>query len=435
MTPDFLIDKVLRAASRKVRQVKNFKNESYFADPVHMSIEEHNVLPQLIKIYTRVANRWLQDRLSGKKDFGTNLNEIVLYDGVAGIPIALRNAFDSRVYKDKIKQTIMLSKKLLSKYMDDTKQPTLSSGLFFGLDGIMLGNTLINEMLDIQSKKHSAGSKDSIKENTAISSRDFGYVDLISGEIGTALKRILALDMMGEGKIPINRNIIQKLSSDYQLISRRCLDKENSANEIFFGLAHGLAGVVYYLGECYSMKHDSKIGDLCLKYSDLVYQISSKKKNVCMVPVSTKNDKYRNYWCHGNPGVAISFIKAYENLHEKRYSNYIIAILNGIDEITVRNVNGLSLCHGFAGVGETYLRAAGALDDSKWLSKASEMLQIILLLMGYDGIKFVMRTKGLKYVYNEDEIVGLMTGLGGIVRFSVDYFLRDSISPAMTYPV
>lgn len=187
------------------------------------------------------------------------------------------------------------------------------------------------------------------------------------------------------------------------------------SGEILSGFAHGVAGIVYFLAEYAYRKNDSNIWDVVtrstnwLQKEGMMHQQGRQK--VITWPYSNQNFSRWHWWCHGGPGISLTFIRLYELTGEIRYANLARKALN-IHPVNLRYPN-LSQCHGLSGLGEIYLEAYRVLGDEEWFDRAQVLAKFIYALK---------RTtpSGELYWLAEDPHVAtadLMVGNSGILHF------------------
>jgi lantibiotic modifying enzyme len=184
---------------------------------------------------------------------------------------------------------------------------------------------------------------------------------------------------------------------------------------IYYGFAHGSAGILYFLLEYSKFRDERKILNALNKGLQSILRVSIANGNGQIYwPIGTSDESVRFWWCHGSPGISLLFLKLYETGYEKEMANTTKSILNGIPKKTLSpspSMN-LSICHGLSGLGEIYLTASRILNESVWYERALEIGKIIQLLAKDH------RKSGISW-YSEPQnpAIALWTGQLGIIHF------------------
>ncbi len=128
-------------------------------------------------------------------------------------------------------------------------------------------------------------------------------------------------------------------------------------------------------------------------------------------PLSTSDRHRWRWWCHGAPGIALTFLKLYEHTREERHPELARRALRS-DRADIRYAN-LSQCHGLSGLGEIYLEAARVLGERYWHEQAQSIADDLLSLARQD------RDGSLSWLVEDPYLAtgDLMVGYSGVLHF------------------
>jgi lantibiotic modifying enzyme len=180
----------------------------------------------------------------------------------------------------------------------------------------------------------------------------------------------------------------------------------------YTGFAHGTAGIVYFLCEYAALfEHSGAVNAARLGAEWLVHQGQPARSGMALYwPTQVGGDEVWRWWCHGAPGIALSFLKLFELTADERYANIAQRALYS-HPIDVRYSN-LSQCHGLSGLGEIYLEASRVLGERRWLDRA-ERIGNVLLQLGRQA------SGGVTWLVEDpfSPTADLMVGCGGVAHF------------------
>jgi len=190
--------------------------------------------------------------------------------------------------------------------------------------------------------------------------------------------------------------------------------------KIFTGFAHGVAGIIYFLSE-----HVRRTGDNCSKDGlqkgiDWLIKTSeiNEEENSIEWPYSLDStSKEWKWWCHGAPGIALSFLRLYELDKLPLYKEIAIKCLN-VHPKKIQCIN-LSQCHGLTGLGEIYLEAYRVLQQAEWKERAQHISVTLYNLRNEKDNGWVWPVQDPKFITSD-----LMTGCSGVVHFYLRLFLE-----------
>ncbi|HEY3052146.1 MAG TPA: lanthionine synthetase LanC family protein [Thermoanaerobaculia bacterium] len=185
---------------------------------------------------------------------------------------------------------------------------------------------------------------------------------------------------------------------------------EGISGHILPGFAHGVAGIAFFLGEW--TRHDSSgsVRDAWFKALEWLINHAKRTNGALEWRFSDLNPEPWRWWCHGSPGVALTFLQAFAITGNARYRDVARRALRALPA-RVRFAN-LSQCHGMSGLGEIYLEAAAILGKREWYRRAIEIAAVLLALRRDDGHLATWLTEDPNVPTSD-----LMVGAGGIVHF------------------
>jgi serine/threonine protein kinase len=197
---------------------------------------------------------------------------------------------------------------------------------------------------------------------------------------------------------------------------------EGISGETLTGFAHGVSGIVYFLAE-YDRRFDSK--KACNAWQSGVEWITKQAipgdgGKYLEWPYSDQKKKRWKWWCHGSPGIALLFLRLYEQTKSPEYAEIATKALQ-VHPTDILYPN-LTLCHGLSGLGEIYLEAARVLGEHSWLDRAQKVANTLFQLRH--------ETKNGSVIWLAEDphnaTADLMVGAGGVLHF----FLRLSLFPS-----
>jgi lantibiotic modifying enzyme len=97
-------------------------------------------------------------------------------------------------------------------------------------------------------------------------------------------------------------------------------------------------------------------------------------RGVLSWPISAGGTERWVWWCHGSIGIAVLFLRLYEQTGEVQFAEIARRALRAHPPEFL-SVN-LSQCHGYSGVGEVYLEAYRLLGERRWQLRVQTMLHV-----------------------------------------------------------
>jgi Lanthionine synthetase C-like protein len=200
----------------------------------------------------------------------------------------------------------------------------------------------------------------------------------------------------------------------------------------FTGFAHGVAGIVYFLAE-YSRRFNSNDAYRAWKSGAdwLIGQARPSEDGLSLNwNYSSSDDSCWKWWCHGSPGIALTFLRLYEQTGKEEYAEVAARALS-VHPIDLRYSN-LSQCHGLSGIGEIYLEAGRVLRDLQWDKRADSIANVIV------NLRHEKSSGAMTWLVEDTNFptADLEVGSGGVLHFLLRIFQRDRIGcPLMLNPI
>lgn len=200
---------------------------------------------------------------------------------------------------------------------------------------------------------------------------------------------------------------------------------DGMSGETLSGFAHGVAGMVYFLA-AYARHFPAsaassawQAGAEWLIGQALPADSPGKNAHALEWVYSDRQPTRWQWWCHGSPGIALTFLRLCEQTGDTRFADIAQHALL-VHPADIRYGN-LSQCHGLSGLGEIYLEAARVLGDEQWSARAGSIADTLYHLgrQAADGT--------LTWLVEDPHMptADLMVGAGGVVHFFLRRALRD----------
>jgi serine/threonine protein kinase len=246
-------------------------------------------------------------------------------------------------------------------------------------------------------------------------SGDLDWPDITHGAAGQGVAALYCADAMGWPELAelshrCSRYLLDAQSSDGSWKMPEGV--EGMSGETLTGFAHGVAGIVYFLAQHGWRFPDAEVHAAWTRAADwLERQAVPGTDGNWLWPYSDRHKQQWRWWCHGSPGIALTFLHLFEVTGEERWRLTANRTLR-VHPVQIRHGN-LSQCHGLSGLGEIYLEAYRVLGDSEWIERATAVAdQLIALRRELD------RTC-ITWLVEEPHgpTADLMVGSGGVIHF------------------
>ena len=180
------------------------------------------------------------------------------------------------------------------------------------------------------------------------------------------------------------------------------------------GYAHGVAGIVYFLARHSALRDQAASLDAAEQGALWLYDNATPDGNGSGLKwtMHAETDEAWTWWCHGSPGIAITFLALYQATKNDLYAGTARASLRSLMErqTPIRN---LSQCHGVAGIGEILRQGGEVLKDSDFLRCSDELAGTL----AHIGRRFNDSTTAWRVESLYHHEADLMTGNAGVIHF------------------
>jgi len=152
-------------------------------------------------------------------------------------------------------------------------------------------------------------------------------------------------------------------------------DKSEDETWYALGFAHGTSGTTHFLLHLYEATQDkrwSQLAEAALRLLDA--QAQPDQGGLNWPPSLDEPEAPRCQWCHGAPGIGLTYVKAAATLGEDPYKQTAIAA----GETTFQHGDireNPSQCHGLAGNGELFIELYRLSGDKLWLDRAADFAE------------------------------------------------------------
>lgn len=345
-----------------------------------------------------------------------------IYDGVAGVVYVLSNlakeGYSQKTLRSRVRHSV--------NWLIDARGALDGDlpGLYFGNAGVAVA---ICEAVSANLVEETKSLHAALKRNLV---GKLDWCDITHGAAGQGMAAIYCGAVLGDE----NLKSMSRRCARY-LISKQADNgsfqvppgAEGMSGKVYHGFAHGTAGIVYFLAEYLSMYADAEVRqslDSSVEFLTSKALSSRNSKSIDWTIDSSGSTVWR-WWCHGSPGIALTFLKLYELFGDSKYERMARRALNS-RPLGFRSSN-LSLCHGLAGLGEIYLDAYRILGDEEWNERAADVAYTLMQL------QHVKHGKSTWFVEKPNvPCAGLMIGSAGIIHFLLRFVARGSMSfPAL----
>ena len=194
---------------------------------------------------------------------------------------------------------------------------------------------------------------------------------------------------------------------------------DGMSGQTITGFAHGVAGIVYFLAE-YSRRFGGPAENAWR--AGVEWLIGEARPTVngeaLQWSYATNVEEPWFWWCHGGPGISLTFLRLYELSRDRRFADIARKALRG-HPIDIRYHN-LSQCHGLSGLGDIYLEAYRVLGEGEFWDRAASVARLLVHLRRESEAGAV--TWLVEDPYNA--YGDLMAGCSGVIHFLLRTTLR-----------
>lgn len=189
----------------------------------------------------------------------------------------------------------------------------------------------------------------------------------------------------------------------------------HTPGEIMTGFASGTAGIAYFLAEFAFREKDDAVWMSAIRAMRWLQKHAvlqkSRGNTIMSWRHSNINSSMSQWWSHGGPGIALTFLRVFELTGESTYASEARKALR-VHPINICNAN-LSQCNGLSGLGDIYVEALRIFGEEEWQHRAHNVARILC------SMAHVTETGELYWLTENAHVAtaGLMVGSAGILHF------------------
>lgn len=342
---------------------------------------------------------WIASSLEGEQEniWSPGLVSLDLYSGNAGISIFLAQLYSYTgeiKYKDAAYKAIEPVRKFIIELEDNSQLP-FPLGVFSGTSGYFYAIYKISILLeDTKLKEVFFDNIDKIK-SFVIKDKTF---DVIGGVTGTIH---MLLNIAANCHDTKNKNHLIHLSIELEKhLHQHPVFKDQG--KIYAGFSHGIAGIM----SCYALLYKNTNIQI---YKNNAVELRDKL-NTFYSPVqknwynSNQNSDISNGWCHGAPGILLSFLICMECGIEID-ETYVKIAVNSTKGKGLGN--NITYCHGDLGTLSILERYANQVNDSV----VSSQVELTFERLHQQYLKEIVSKNTIRHSYSFSLMIGI-TGAG-----------------------
>lgn len=359
---------------------------------------------------------WLSIELNGSHQAQQRYNKqfqlrMSANKGISGVIYTLTRLFQLGYYHKNLELKVDKAINWLNKNIDKAPDAGLP-GLHFGSAGVAVALAeAISSGLIPKTKPH-------LEFITKLLTGVIDWPDITHGAAGQGIAAFYVSDILPE----IDPRFVTERAANYLLNNQNAdgfwqmpSGVDGMSGEIMTGFAHGVAGIIYFLVEYHKRTGMSRCKMAYEKAASWLINQALKQNDLLEWPYSTTNSNRWQWWCHGGPGIAITYLKLYEETQNSLYADYAKKSL--FIHPHVLCYPNLSQCHGISGLGEIYLEAYRVLGEEVWFQRATHLVETIVHLGRRTS------DEAISWLTEDAKIAtaDLMVGSSGIIHFLMRY--------------
>jgi len=256
----------------------------------------------------------------------------------------------------------------------DTRTPAgRHHGLYFGIGGTAWFMLDAAEALDDDALRAAAGTLARALQPLP------GLVDITHGAAGIGLTLLHFHQVTGdasflEGAVRMADLILaQERPSEQGSVWPQ--PDPTGKPAVFYGFAHGSAGIGYFLLALWGATRDERFLDCARRVTESLVQVAVVENGMARWPHGPERPTLWTYWCNGSSGVGTFLVRMYQATGDERCRE--LAEMAALAVHDFRWFSGTSHCHGLAGNGEFLLDLYQVLGDERWLAMAHELADVL----------------------------------------------------------
>jgi lantibiotic modifying enzyme len=150
---------------------------------------------------------------------------------------------------------------------------------------------------------------------------------------------------------------------------------DSGEEAIFYGFAHGNAGIAYFLLAVYAATGEARYLAASEAAAETLVLVAEVEADRAYWAHGPERPSRWTYWCNGSSGVGTTLLRMYQVTGGEQYRR--LAEMAGRSVHHFRWFSGLGQCHGLAGNGEFLLDLHRVLGGDRYLTMARELAGVL----------------------------------------------------------
>lgn len=189
-------------------------------------------------------------------------------------------------------------------------------------------------------------------------------------------------------------------------------------NDVFWGYAHGHAGICHFLNVLFSVTKENKYIDIANRICDTLISNAIIKNNCASWNFGPNNTKSWSHWCNGSSGIGSMFIRMYITTKNENYLKYAKYAAKDV----YNNIwkSSMCQCHGACGDAEFLYDLYLISNESEYLSYIDNVNEYIFSSrVNYNNL----------YLFTDETRMAISadwgTGLSGVGTYIVRFISKN----------
>lgn len=144
---------------------------------------------------------------------------------------------------------------------------------------------------------------------------------------------------------------------------------------VFYGFAHGVAGIGYFLLALWGATRDERHLDGARRATETLVRNAVVADGMARWQHGPERPTLWTYWCNGSSGVGTFLARMYQATGDERCLELAEQAARAVYDF--RWFSGTGHCHGLAGNGEFLLDLYQVTGDERWLATARELAEVL----------------------------------------------------------
>ncbi len=312
---------------------------------------------------TDAGSRWSTIGYFGSSEYSPEV-----FSGVAGIVLFLADL--GRVTGDQIHVGLARDG---ARWIDETMQSDHGGiGRYKGLYSGFSGHGLAMLHAGRAARDDSLIAR-ALRRADALTNTTYGGFELMYGAAGIGVFLLRCFQETARARyldeaVSAGEHLLE--GADVEGDQRNWLIKLGKTAAYQMGMAHGAAGIGYFLAELYRFTDDERFRDGALGTARWLQASAVHTEHGAGWPSHSGDEESPRFqWCHGAPGIGLFFGRTHDITGDDSCRKW--AMRCGASTAAAGDVRkNPSQCHGLAGNGELFVELARITGDGEWAGKA-----------------------------------------------------------------